>query len=343
MADNDLLSQSEIDALMQGIGSEASAEEAPADSESSGPKEKSIKNYDFKRPDRFSKDQLRMIEMMHESFARNFGTTLSTFIRSICEVKIISVKQSTYADYVSHIVTPSAISVFSVEPLKGNCLLEVTPGIIFTLIDRILGGPGNPMAKERELTNIEQVVVGKIASKALDSFRETWQRIASVRPEIRAKETNPQFVQLVAPSEMVLVLRFEIVFKEVKGAMSICLPYIVLEPVVKKLSTQSWFTSGSKGNDQETHDHIEQRLKLTHVPVIVKVGGTRMTARQLLRVKVGDVIRLDNEVNDEMEVFVENRHKFGCRAGNRGRHKAILITGVVADEEEMPAAENAAH
>jgi flagellar motor switch protein FliM len=222
---------------------EAPAEEAVAEV-ASGPREKKIKNYDFKRPDRFSKDQLRMIEMMHEGFARNFGTTLSTFIRTICEVKIISVKQSTYAEYVGHIATPSAISVFSVEPLKGNCLIEVTPGIIFTLIDRILGGPGNPMAKERELTDIEQVVVGKIATKALDNFRDTWQRIISFHPEIRAKETNPQFVQLVAPSEMVLVLRFEIIFKEQKGGMSICLPYIVLEPVIKKLSTQSFFTTG---------------------------------------------------------------------------------------------------
>src|SRR6185369_6685740 len=128
MAD-DILSQSEIDAMMAGIGTESAAEETSTEV-SAGPREKKIKNYDFKRPDRFSKDQLRMLEMMHESFARNFGTTLSTFIRTICEVKIVSVKQSTYAEYIGKIATPSAISVFAVEPLKGNCLLEITPGIV---------------------------------------------------------------------------------------------------------------------------------------------------------------------------------------------------------------------
>lgn len=238
MAD-DLLSKGEIDALMAGLDTEmqAAAEEAPAEGTAAAAvaavhKERKIKNYDFKRPDRFNKDQLRMIEMMHETFARHFGAAVSNHIRTIAEVKTTSVRQATYAEYISNLANPTAITVFSMEPLKGNCILELNPSIIFTLIDRILGGPGKAMAKERELTDIEQVIVGKIAVKALDSLHDSWARVIAVKAEIKAKETNPQFVQLVAPNEMVLLIKFDITIKEQKGEMSLCFPYMTLEPVI---------------------------------------------------------------------------------------------------------------
>ena len=235
---DDILSQGEIDALMSGMDAEmaaapAAAEAAPeeeAESEAAYTPtvkgEKKIKRYDFKRPDRFSKDQLRMLEMMHEAFARHFGTGLSAFIRSIADLEIVSVKQASYSEYISGIPNPTALTVFSFEPLHGNCILEINPSIIFPIIDRVLGGPGNPLAKERELTDIEQVVVGKLAVKALDSLKDAWDRVIAVTPEIVNKETNPQFVQVVAPSEMCLVLKFNIKVKDHKGVMSVCFPYI---------------------------------------------------------------------------------------------------------------------
>src|ERR1700722_7579528 len=191
---DDILNQGEIDALMAGLDSEmnkssdeseavaAEPEEQEAEAMPTAKGEKKVKRYDFKRPDRFSKDQLRMLEMMHEAFARHFGTTLSAFIRTIAEISVVSVRQSSYGEYVNGLSSPTALTVFSFEPLRGNCMLEFNPSIIFPIIDRVLGGPGHPIAKERDLTDIEQVVVGKLAVKALDSLRDAWERVARVTP-----------------------------------------------------------------------------------------------------------------------------------------------------------------
>lgn len=296
--------------------------------------ERKIKRYDFKRPDRFSKDQLRMLEMMHEAFARHFGTGLSAFIRAIAELEIVSVKQASYSEYISSIPNPTAMTVFSVEPLRGNCILEINPGIIFPVIDRVLGGPGNPLTKERELTDIEQVVVGKLAVKALDSLKDAWDRVAPLAPEIVNKETNPQFVQLVAPSEMCLVIKFNLSVKEHKGSMSLCFPYLVLESVVDRLSTQKWFTSSSGGHTSETEENIGRRLNNTMVPVSVQVGRTSLSTAQVLRLKKGDVIPLNASVNSQLDVYVENRRKFGGRPGIHSKKKAVMITSVIRDDSD---------
>jgi flagellar motor switch protein FliM len=345
---DDILSQGEIDALMSGLTAEmdasastdasaeaASEEESPAESSAPAAKgERKIKRYDFKRPDRFSKDQLRMLEMMHEAFARHFGTGLSAFIRSIADLDIVSVKQASYSEYIAGIPNPTALTVFSFEPLRGNCILEINPGIIFPIIDRVLGGPGNPLAKERELTDIEQVVVGKLAVKALDSLKDAWDRVIAVTPEIVNKETNPQFVQLVAPSEMCLVIKFNLQVKEHKGSMSLCFPYLVLEAVVDRLSTQKWFTSSSGGHTPETEENIGRRLNNTMVPVSVQVGKTSLSTAQVLGLKKGDVIPLNASVNSQLDVFVENRRKFGGRPGIHAKKKAVMITSVIRDDSE---------
>jgi len=346
---DDILSQGEIDALMAGLDSEmagaqgagegqgaaeAAVEEPEAESTPSVKGERKVKRYDFKRPDRFSKDQLRMLEMMHEAFARHFGTTLSSFIRTIAEISVTSVKQSSYGEYVNGLASPTALTVFSFEPLRGNCMLEFNPSIIFPIIDRVLGGPGNPMAKERDLTDIEQVVVGKLAIKALDSLRDAWERVARVNPEIVNKETNPQFVQLVAPSEMCLVIKFALKVKDHKGVMSLCFPYMVLEAVVQKLSTQKWFTSNSGGSTPETRQNLQHRLQSTGIPVSVQMGTLTLTASQLMNLKPGDVIPLNKSVSTQLDVFVENKRKFGGRPGIHSKRKAVMITTVYADETE---------
>jgi flagellar motor switch protein FliM len=346
---DDILSQGEIDALMAGLDSEmastdatagesAAAEEAEVEAESdplpTAKGEKRVKRYDFKRPDRFSKDQLRMLEMMHEAFARHFGTALSAFIRTVAEIQVTSVRQASYGEYVNGLSNPTALTVFSFEPLRGNCMLEFNPSIIFPIIDRVLGGPGNPMAKERDLTDIEQVVVGKLAVKALDSLRDAWERVARVNPEIVNKETNPQFVQLVAPSEMCLVIKFQVKVKEHKGIMTICFPYMVLETIIQKLSTQKWFIANAGGSTPDTRQNLQHRLQGTQVPVIVQIGKLKLSAAQVLGLKAGDVIPMNIGVNSQLDVFVEDKRKFGGRPGIHSKRKAVMITTVYNDESE---------
>ena len=347
---DDILSQGEIDALMSDLTDEAGGEDALEEaldtvdeSDDDGgnidaaPKkkgEKVIKPYNFTRPERFSRDQLRMLEMMHESFARHFGTSLSTMIRTMAEVKVKSVKQGTYQEYVAGLANPTAINVFSFEPLIGNSVLEFNPKIIFPMIDRILGGPGNPMEKMRDLTDIEQVVVSKIAVKALDNLKDSWERIERVSPEIRNKETNPSFVQLTAPTEMCLIIKFDITIKEEKGVMTLCFPYIVLEPVMERVSTSSWFNTEVMDKDPKDTKSLRANMRRTEIPLIVKVGTSKLTAKQLVDLKPGDVLKLNTSVKDDLDVFAENVKKFGGRPGVYHNKKAILITKIVSEEDE---------
>jgi len=177
-------------------------------------------------------------------------------------------------------------------------------------------------------------VVGKLAVKALDSLRDAWERVARVNPEIVNKETNPQFVQLVAPSEMCLVIKFSVKVKDHKGLMTICFPYMVLESVVQKVSTQRWFTANSGGSTPETRQTLQQRLQSTQVPVSVQLGKLTLSAAQVLGLKAGDVIPLNISVNSQLDVLVEDRRKFGGRPGIHSKRKAVMITTVYNDDTE---------
>lgn len=340
MAD-DILSDGELDALLAGMkenpkaGGKSGDDEEEEDSQvTAGPmkvakKKGKIKIYDFRRPDKFSKDQIRTIEMMHESFARHFGADLSGYIRTIAEVTVTSVKQLTYQEYSERIPNPTSIAVFSVEPLKGLCVFEINPSIIFPIIDRVLGGQGEAIAKPRELTDLEQAIVGKIIEKGFMNLKDSWHRIVDFDPEIKARETNPQFVQIVAPNEMCLNLNFEIKIKEHVGAMSMCIPYMVIEPVLFKLSAKQWFTLSKEEMSEETQGILNEKVKKTWVPVYVNLGATELMMREVVGLKTGDIIKLDTNVKDELLIRVENKPMFYGKLGTKGKKKAIKLTSVI--------------
>lgn len=341
MAD-DILSDGELDALLAGMkegpkGGGKSGDEEDEDESESVPgspmkvmkKRGKVKIYDFRRPDKFSKDQIRTIEMMHESFARHFGADLSGYIRTIAEVSVTSVKQLTYQEYSERIPNPTSIAVFSVEPLKGLCVFEINPSIIFPIIDRVLGGQGEAIAKPRELTDLEQAIVGKIIEKGFTNLKDSWHRIVDFDPEIKARETNPQFIQIVAPNEMCLNLNFEIKIKEHVGAMSMCIPYMVIEPVLYKLSAKQWFTLSKEEMSEETQNILNDKVKKTWVPVFVNVGATELRMKDVIGLKVGDIVKLDTGVKDELLIRVENRPMFYGKLGIKGKKKAIKVTSVI--------------
>jgi flagellar motor switch protein FliM len=336
----DILSDGELDALLAGMkdGPKAAVRDDEDEDEAEQPsgggtvlkkKKGKIKMYDFRRPDKFSKDQIRTIEMMHESFARHFGADLSAYIRTIAEVTVTSVKQLTYSEYAERIPNPTSIAVFSVEPLKGLCIFEINPSIIFPIIDRVLGGQGEAIAKPRELTDLEQAIVGKIIEKGFINLKDSWHRIVDFDPEIKARETNPQFVQIVAPNEMCLNLNFEIKIKEHVGAMSMCVPYMVIEPVLFKLSAKQWFTLSKEEMSEETQGILNEKIKRTWVPVFVNIGATRLLMKEVVSLRVGDIIKLDTNVKDELLIRVENRAMFYGKVGTKGKTKAIKITRVI--------------
>jgi len=339
MAD-DILSDGELDALLSGMNSAPSAGSEPEEEEESpGPKKSEkkkgkIKTYDFRRPDKFSKDQIRTIEMMHEGFARHFGADLSGYIRAIGEVTVTSVKQMTYSEYIEKVPNPTSIAVFSLDPLKGAAIFEINPSIIFPIIDRVLGGNGGAIGKPRELTDLEQAIVGKIIEKAFLNLKDSWHRIVEFEPEIKARETNPQFVQIVAPNEMCLNLNFEIKIKEHVGAMSMCIPYLVIEPILYKLSAKQWFTLTKEELSEETKDILDKRVKNTWVPLSVNIGKAALSMKDIVGLRPGDIVKLETNAAEDILVSVENKPMFYGKVGRKGKKKAVKVTSLVKKSDE---------
>jgi flagellar motor switch protein FliM len=221
------------------------------------------------------------------------------------------------------------------EPLDGSFLLEINPELVLTLIDRILGGPGKAPTAPRELTLIEQSVIEKIVNRGLETLQEAWLKVGHFQPKLTGYETTAQFVQIVAPNEIAAMIEFEVKVNEVTGKMSMCIPYVVLEPIIGDLSAQKWFTVGKKESTVETVENLTKVMKETTVPIVVRVGSARITIQEMLRLKVGDVIRLNASPHQEIDVLIEGLVKLKGRPGVFSKKKALQVTKVCSPDEKL--------
>lgn len=327
----DVLSQSEIDKLLSSLTSgSVSAEEIKAEEE-----QKKVKTYDFKRPDKFSKDQIRTLYMIHENFGRLWNTYLSSTLRTLINVEVVSVEQFTYQEFVQSLANPSVISILAIPPLKGNVILEIDTGIAFAMIDRIFGGAGESSIKPRTLTEIEEAVVKRSLVKALENFRDAWLNVVAMSPRIERMEANPAFTQIVPPSDMVVIITMKINIGEVEGFVNICMPYLVLEPVMNKLTTTFWVaSSATKEQHPEQVKILERKVTHTRVPMIVELGSISISIREFLNLNFGDVLQLDTMVEDELPVVIGSNPKFYCRPGTFGKRAAVQITRIASERDE---------
>ena len=328
---NEVLSQDEIDQLLTAI----SSGETDTDDYKPVNSAKKIKMYDFKRPDKFSKEQLRTASIMHETFARLTTTSLSAQLRSLVHVHVASVEQITYEEFIRSIPTPTTLAVINMDPLKGNAVLEIDPAITFCMIDRLFGGRGLTSGnKNRDLTDIEQEVMEGVIVRILANIREAWTQVIDLRPRFAQIETNPQFAQIVPPTEMVVLITLETKVGEEEGMMNFCIPYLVLEPIVSKLSSQYWFSSVRKNSTTQYLGTIKQQLTSVDMDVVADFGSINLPIRDVLSLRVGDVIRLSNiKVGDPLSLSVGNEKKFYCQPGVVGKKMAVQITGKVENVE----------
>lgn len=334
---DDLLSDGEVSALlseldtgMTGSGGdlESSASSAPESGVTVDERGRKIKTYDFNRPNRFSKDHMRTLEMLHEIFSRGFTAAVAAYLRTVAEIKVVSVSQLPFREYTMSLPRPDCIFVLKMEPLEGSLLLEINPELVLTLIDRILGGPGKAPMAARELTLIEQSVIEKIVNRGMENLQEAWLKVGHFQPKLTGYETTAQFVQIVAPNEIAAVIEFEVKINEVTGKMSMCIPYVVLEPVIGDLSAQKWFTVGKKESTTETVESLTKVMKETIVPVVAQVGNAQINIRDLLNLKIGDVVRLNSSPHAEIEILIEGLVKLNGRPGVSSKKKAIQITRI---------------
>ena len=327
----DVLSQSEIDKLLSALSDgSVSAEEVKAEEE-----ERKVKVYDFKRPDRFSKDQIRTLFMLHESFSRLLNTYLSATLRTMVEIEVLSVEQLTYQEFVQSMANPSVIGILALPPLKGNIIVEVNTDVAFAYIDRVFGGEGKSGLKSRALTDIETAVMRRFIDTVTNYFKEAWSNVVEVRPNFETMETNPQFAQIVPPSDMVVLVTIHIKMGEVDGMMNICIPYLVLEPVMSKLTTSFWVASSvDKESSPEQVAELQRKIERTRVPFTVELGTVDITIHEFLTLGFGDVLQLDTLAKDELVCYVGSNAKFRAHPGTSGKRMAVQISGIIEGDDD---------
>jgi flagellar motor switch protein FliM len=327
----DVLSQTEIDDLLSALSTGVvSAEDIQTEQ-----KQKKIKVYDFKRPDKFSKDQIRTLYMLHENFARLLNTYLSTHLRTLVHIDVASVDQLTYEEFIRSLPNPSVISVFQMRPLKGNVILDINPNIVFSIIERLFGGSGQAPGKPRALTDIEEAITKRVISKALESFQEAWKQVVTIEPRLEVIETNPQFTQIVPPNDMVVIVTLQTKIGQTEGLINICIPYLVLEPIMSKLTTTFWVSSASTRQSLPEHiNALQRKLERTFIPMIVELGGSTITVQELLGLTVGDVLQLDTKFEEDLLLRIGQREKFKCKPGLSGSKVAIQITEKLVEGDD---------
>ncbi|MGP1415397.1 MAG: flagellar motor switch protein FliM [Treponema sp.] len=324
----EVLSQDEIDQLLTAINTG----DSDTDDFRSVNDTRKIKIYDFKRPDKFSKEHIRTVSMMHETFARLTTTSLSAQLRSMAHVHVATVEQLTYEEFVRSIPTPTTLAVINMDPLKGSAVLEIDPAVTFSIIDRLFGGKGHGTKVQRELTEIENSVMEGVIVRILANMREAWTTVIDLRPRLGQIETNPQFAQIVPPAEMVVLVTLETKVGDEEGMINFCLPYITLEPIISKLSTQFWFSSVRRNSTSQYMAIIKDRLSTVEVDVVAEVGSLDVPVRDVLNLRVGDVVRLPNvRVDDPFRLSVGNKPKFFCQPGTIGKKAAVQILEKIED------------
>jgi flagellar motor switch protein FliM len=288
--------------------------------------------YDFKRPERVGKEQMRALQTLHEGFGRNFAAGLSALLRSMVEVKLTSVDQLTYSEFVFSLENPTCFNLLQASPLEGNLILDINPAILYPIIDRLLGGGREPtIMARRPLTEIELRIVSRITTLFLEELHRAWENVLDLRLEVLRVESNPQLAQIVPPNEVVVVMSFELTLGDVRGMMNLCIPYNAIERISGSLSANSWVAYGRREATPENIEQITQSLRSSLVAMNVRLASTKITAGDLIGLRVGDVITTEKDVHSPLLILVEGVPKFRAHPGALKGHKAVRVHEVIAN------------
>lgn len=331
------MSQSEIDSLLNSIMSGS----VDVDTISQNAEEMNVKVYDFKRPDKFSKDQLRAIQMIHEAFARQFTTVMSSLIRTIVSAEVASVDQMAYEEFANSLVQPTVMGLVEMHPFDGNMLLEINPTLVFAIIDRMLGGKGEFSGKVRELTDIEKTVIERVLMRMLELLEDSWSTVVDVRFRFESMESNPFFVQICSPRDMILLVVMQLRVGDIEGMLSLCFPYFLMEPIVGKLSSQQWFASTSHKKNDGEQDNLITMMRDVRLPLTMELGHTILSLADVYALRPGDVIRLDETKDSDIAVRVGNQVRFMARPGTVDGRMAAELTQLTAHAESASPSEAA--
>jgi len=332
---SDVLSQNEIDELLTALSTgEVDVKDIEEDK-----KERKIRKYDFSRPDKFAKDQLRTLEIIHENFSRLLNNFLSGYLRTYIEVDVISVQSLIYTEFSNSISNPAILGIVEFAPFSGQIIIDVSSDIAYAMIERVLGGTGKNIQASKEsrtLTEIEMILLRNILIKFINLLKEPWGNIVELRPKLENIETNSQFAQIVSPAESIALITFNIKIGDTEGMVNICIPHFVIEPILPSLSSRLWFaTTNRKDVTDEERGALESGISKSKIRLSAVVGGSTISVSELLNLQKGDVILLDKKVEDSLEIYVENKLKFLGKPGIKKKNVAIMVTDVVGEGDDL--------
>lgn len=321
----EILSQYEIDALLSAISSgETNAEELKQEE-----KEKKVRVYDFKRALRFSKDQVRSLSRIHENYARLLTTFLSAQLRTYVNISVASVDQIPYEEFIRSVPKMTVLNIYSVPPLEGKVVMEVNPNIAYGMLDRMLGGQGSGVNKVENLTEIESILMSQLFEKAIVNLKEAWSSIVEIDPVLDNFEVNPQFLQMVAPNETVIVVSLNTTIGETSGMINICIPHIVLEPIIPNLSVHYWMQTSTKNRDPEAYEKISNHIQDATVEAKTVLGETSISINQFLHLDRHDVIGLNRSIDEPLTLEVNREPKFYVQPGKLKNRVSVQILGEI--------------
>lgn len=323
----EVLSQSEIDNLLQALSSGELDVDEIKDTD-----EVQIKNYDFARPSKFSKEHLRTLEIIFEHYGRLLSTNLPVYLRKNIQVEVMNSEAVTYSEFSNALSNPVLLGIVDFSPMKGSVILEMASNLAYAMVDRMLGGSGEPLSKSRDFSEIELLIIERIMGACVELLREPWQNVVDLHPRLERIETNSQFAQIISPSEMIAIITVTVRVGDVEGLMNVCLPYITLEPVMDKLNTKYWYSTIQDKDEQQYAEAIESLISRAPIPVKAILGNSAISVNDFVNLQVGDIIRLDRKVDEELDVYVGNIRKFTALPGASGEDYAVRVTSVIREE-----------
>lgn len=331
---SDVLSQNEIDELLNALSTgEVDVTEIEEET-----KEKKVKKYDFRRPDKFAKDQLRTLEIIHENFSRLLNNFLSGYLRTFIEVEVLSTQGMTYSEFSNSISNPAILGIVKFLPLDGQIIVDLSTDIAYTMIERVLGGTGKQgiLKEARALTEIEMILLKNIITKFINLLKDPWGNIIELKPKLETIETNSQFAQIVSPSESIALITFNLKIGDTEGMINIAIPHYVIEPILPNLSSKLWFQSSVKKEltDKE-RIALREGVEKSHLGIRSVIGHTMISVREFLSLQIGDVVILDRKVGEDFEVYVDKDIKYLGQPGTSNGHMAIKITDNLEEGDEI--------
>lgn len=324
---SDVLSQNEIDNLLSAL---SSGEFDPTEGDSAD--EKQVKDYDFARPSKFSKEHLRTLVFIFEHYARLLSTNLPVYLRKNVQVEVMHSEAVTYQEFSNSLSNPVLLGVINFTPLEGNIIMDISSGLGYAIVDRMLGGEGQPLEKARDFTEIELTIIERIMVVCTNLLVEPWSGVQQLEPMLERIETNSQFAQFVTPNEMTSIITMNIKIGNVEGLMNICIPYATLEPVIDKVNTKYWYSTNQVKDDGVFREVLEDSLQNARIPVRAIMGKSAISVNDFIHLQPGDIIKVNTRVEDELDVYVGNIKKFSAIPGAFEDSYAVKIKSIYREE-----------